>query len=89
MRAFLIVLTCLVAVGCTTAPRTVPVPTKVAVGVACKAVVPDEPAWPTKTTKIADNDPHWLDKFVSLAMAEIELREGYEARLLAELKSCL
>lgn len=89
MRAFLLVLACLLTAGCTTAPRTVPVPVKVGVSTPCKATVPEEPAWPTKTVKIKPDDPHWLDKFVALATAEIELRDGYEIRLLAELKSCL
>ena len=85
MRAFLLVLTCFL-VGCAT-PRTVTVPVNVPVSIPCTANVPDKPVMPTEA--LDPKDPQFLFKFVGAAAAEIELRIGYEARLLAELKSCL
>lgn len=85
MKAFLLVLACLLT-GCATT-RTVTVPVNVPVSVPCKATVPDKPVMPTEA--LDPKDPQFLFKFVRAATAEIELRIGYEARLLAELKSCL
>ena len=88
MKAFLIVLACLLT-GCAAAPRTIPVETKVAVSVPCKAVVPPRPVMPTESLLLIATMPDFLDKSIAALTAEIALREGYEVRLVAELKSCL
>lgn len=89
MKAFLLVLTCLALASCQTAPRTVPVPTKVPVAVRCKAVVPERPVMPTESIVLDPTSADFLDRFVAVTTAEIEVYRGYAGRLLAELKSCL
>jgi starvation-inducible outer membrane lipoprotein len=58
---------------------------RVPVAVACKAVEPDRPAWPTERLK-PGVDPF---VFVVHAQAEIDLREAYEGRLVAALRGCI
>lgn len=68
--------------GCASAPQTqtgkVPVP------VECPEQVPSRPAMPTDALKVTTP----LHQKARAAMAEIELREGYEGKLLAALQGC-
>lgn len=69
--------------GCgSTPPRMVTV--KVPVPVECREPVPERPAMPTDSLTRADP----LDTKVKAALAEIELREGYEIKLVAALVAC-
>lgn len=82
----------LVAVGLLSGCKTPPQQTRVvsvAVPVKCKADKPERPVMPTEGPYLkslpADK---MLDAFVQAATAEIELREGYEGKLVAALDSC-
>ncbi|MNY11864.1 hypothetical protein D3C86_1449140 [compost metagenome] len=67
--------------ACGAAPvRTVKVP----VPVECRVDVPARPAMPTEALSPSVD----LDRFSASAMAEIELREGYEGELRAALGAC-
>ena len=72
--------------GCATAPepkidvRTV----NVAVPVPCREPVPDRPAFPIDDLKPGAS----LNQFVSAALAERLLRDGYEGQLEAALRAC-
>lgn len=62
----------------------------VAVPVKCKAVKPERPSMPTEGAYLkALPADKLLDAFVQAATAEIELREGYEGKLVAALDSCI
>lgn len=84
----------LVALGLLTACGTPP-PAQtrtisVAVPVKCKAVKPERPVMPTESPHLKTlPDDKMLDAFVQATTAEIELREGYEGKLVAALDSCL
>ncbi len=68
--------------ACGAAPiRTVKVP----IPVECRVDVPARPAMPTEALSPGVD----LDRFSASAMAEIELREGYEGELRAALAECL
>lgn len=71
--------------GCAAPPSVQNV--KVAVPVACKAEMPTRPAMPTDSVTI-EPPKTFLFRFTRAAAAEIELREAYEQRLAAALKSC-
>jgi len=58
---------------------------KVPVPVECEVEVPARPAMPTETLSAGVN----LDRFSASALAEIELREGYEGELRAALAKCV
>lgn len=58
--------------------------TKVPVPVECRVEVPARPAMPTEALAPGAD----LDRFSASAMAEIELREGYEGELRAALNQC-
>jgi hypothetical protein len=67
--------------ACGVAPlQTVQVP----VPVECRVVVPARPAMPTEALTPGVD----LDRFSASALAEIELREGYEGELRAALDGC-
>lgn len=68
--------------GCTTAPQLQPV--KIPVPVECRETVPDRPAMPMDAVKQADT----LDRKTAAALAELEVREGYEGKLRAALEGC-
>lgn len=73
--------------GHLTAPETtntVTVPVKVPVAVLCEQAVPDRPAMPLDALQ----QPPDVDRWVQHAMAELEVREGYETRLQAALRAC-
>jgi hypothetical protein len=72
----------LLITGCGTVPPSVPV--NVAIPIKCKAEVPERPVMPTENL----SDGVSIDSFVQAAQAEIELREGYEVKLEAALRSC-
>jgi hypothetical protein len=57
----------------------------VAIPVECRARVPSRPAMPTEML-VPGVD---VDRFVASAMAEIELREGYEGELQSALEQCV
>lgn len=68
--------------ACGVAPmRTVKVP----VPVECEVEVPARPAMPTEALSPGVD----LDRFSASALAEIELREGYEGELRAALAECV
>lgn len=80
---FLALLGCLGALtGCAAAPQIQAV--KVPVPVECREQVPARPAMPTEA--LTEADP--LDRKTAAALAEIDLREGYEGRLVAALQGC-
>lgn len=90
MLKIIIAAQALILSGCGTTSRVqtinVPIP------IACQAEVPTKPAWPTDTLKAqlpSLPKDEILDRFVAATTAEIELREGYEGRLLAALESCI
>lgn len=58
---------------------------KVPVPVECSVEVPVRPAMPTEALSSGVN----LDRFSASALAEIELREGYEGELRAALAECI
>jgi hypothetical protein len=77
---------CLLLAGCASAPQVIekPVEVKVPIPVPCKAPEIPVPAWPLPAVPPSASD---FD-FYKAALAEIRLREGYEARLLAALGAC-
>jgi hypothetical protein len=78
----LIVILCLVLASCTTTPPAGI--TKVPVPVECREQIPDRPAMPSEALVSAQP----LDGFVAALLAEVDLREGYEIRLLTALQGC-
>jgi hypothetical protein len=58
---------------------------KVPVPVECEVEVPARPAMPTEALSPGVD----LDRFSASALAEIELREGYEGELRAALAECV
>lgn len=58
---------------------------KVPVPVECRVETPVRPAMPTEALAPGVD----LDRFSAVALAEIELREGYEGELRASLASCV
>ncbi|MDQ0068954.1 hypothetical protein J2W34_000728 [Variovorax boronicumulans] len=58
---------------------------KVPVPVECRVEVPARPAMPTEALSPGVD----LDRFSASALAEIELREGYEVELRAALLGCI
>jgi len=79
-------LLCLLLAGCANAPQVIekPVEVKVPVPVPCKAPDVPVPAWPLAAVPSSASD---FD-FYKVALAEVELRKGYEARLRAALAAC-
>ena len=77
---------CLLLSGCASAPQVIekPVEVKVPMPVPCRAPDVPVPAWPLAGVPDAASD---FD-FYKAALAEIKLREGYEARLGAALGAC-
>lgn len=69
--------------GCTTTPKYVQV--SVPVPVECKETKPARPAMPTEGLRPGGT----LFAGVKAMQAEIEIREGYEGRLVAALDACL
>lgn len=78
---------CLLISGCAAAPQG-SIPVNVAVAIKCLAKAPTRPAMPTETLS-AEPPATFLDRLVAALTAEIEVREGYEVLLAAELQSCL
>ena len=72
---------CVAVVGCGVAPVQ---PVKTPIPVECRVQRPARPAMPTEALA-PGVDP---DRFSAAAMAEIELREGYELELNAALDVC-
>lgn len=70
--------------GCATAPRVEIQTVKVPVPAECREPTPDRPSMPTEA--LADD----ADAFDLLraSLAEIDRREGYEAKLVAALENC-
>ena len=58
---------------------------KVPIPVECRADMPARPAMPTEALAPGVD----LDRFSASALAEIELREGYEGQLRAALAACV
>lgn len=72
-------------VGLLAACGVAPVQTvKVPIPVPCDAAEPARPAMPTEALSPGVD----LDRFAAAAMAEIELREGYEGELRAAVRAC-
>lgn len=80
-RLWAVVSPCVVLVGCGVTPMQ---PVKTPIPVECRVQRPARPAMPTKALS-PGVDP---DRFSAAAMAEIELREGYELELNAALDVC-
>jgi predicted small lipoprotein YifL len=59
-------------------------PVKVPVPVECQETEPERPAMPTDLLSRADS----LDRKAAAALAEIDVREGYEERLRVALRAC-
>ena len=72
---------CAVLAGCGVAPLQ---PVKTPIPVECRVQRPVRPAMPTEALAPGVD----LDRFAAVAMAEIELREGYELELNAALDVC-
>jgi len=88
MKVAFVLVICMVLAGCA-APRVSVQEVKVAVPIKCQAEVPTRPAMPTATITADLPDDRYIFEFVKSAAAEIELRDGYEGRLLTALESCL
>lgn len=72
-------------IGCATPEPVIDVRTvNVAVPVPCREPVPTRPDMPTEALEHRPT----LDQFVAAAIAEIELREGYELQLMTALRAC-
>lgn len=82
MKLAIIPLALLALAGCSSAPQLQAV--KIPVPVECRVQVPSRPAMPTEALTPAST----LDAIVQAALAEIELREGFEIELQAALGSC-
>lgn len=88
MKTILIisVLTILLLSGCDTIPRQPTIITvEVPVPVPCNIKAPEVPSWPLQT---APKDEKNIYVNVKKALAEIELRKGYEGKLEAAIKKC-
>lgn len=70
--------------GCAT-PGSELVEIRVPVPIECRAAKPARPAMPTDALQPADS----LYRKVTAALAELELREGYELELVAALDACM
>jgi type IV pilus biogenesis protein CpaD/CtpE len=81
-----LILAAMALAGCSTTPKPPPPPVEVRVPipVACTEAVPDRPLMPTDSLTAADT----IERKARAALAEIEDRQGYEARLLAALQNC-
>lgn len=77
---------CLMLAGCASAPQAIenPVEVKVPVPVPCSVPEIAVPAWPLAAVPASSSD----FEFYKAALAELELRRGYEKRLLAALGAC-
>ena len=76
----------LLASCASTTPATpvIPAEVQVPITVRCKAPNVDRPVWPLQTS--TGTEP--LDVLVRNALAEIELRKGYEEKLEAAVEAC-
>jgi hypothetical protein len=83
MRALCLLIT-IALTGCAAAPRIETRIVNVAVPVTCQEPVPARPALPTESLRRGV----MLDRVTAAALAEIELREGYEQRLRTALDNC-
>jgi hypothetical protein len=70
--------------GCGTI-RTETQTVKVPVPVKCQQVEPVRPTMPTESLSVSDSE----DTKVASALAEIDIREGYEGQLRTALRACL
>ena len=86
MRRYALLAALVGLVGSLTACGVAPIQTvKVPVPVECNVEVPARPAMPTEALSPGVN----LDRFSASALAEIELREGYEEELRTALGQCV
>ncbi|MET3517789.1 hypothetical protein ABIC63_005594 [Pseudacidovorax sp. 1753] len=67
--------------GCVAGP---PVRVNVPVPVECRAKEPERPVMPTESLRLGVD----VDRWISAAQAELLLRDGYEAELVAALATC-
>lgn len=82
MRRLLVAAAALVLAGCASSPQLVEV--KVPIPIECRENVPARPAMPTES--LGEGGTHTAR--VQALLAEIEIRDGYELRLLAALHAC-
>jgi type IV pilus biogenesis protein CpaD/CtpE len=82
MKILITAIAAAVLAGCAGQPQLAAV--KVPVPVECREQVPSRPAMPTEALRPAES----LTTKAKALLAEIELREGYEGRLLAALQAC-
>jgi hypothetical protein len=71
--------------GCSTMKDLVVTEVKVPVIVPCRIVAPDKPAMPLTDALNLDGD---IFSITQKALAEIELRKGYEVKLESAIKEC-
>lgn len=87
----LLVLSALLVSGCASVKEPV-IKTEVvnvAVPVACKVDIPERPVMPTDAKYLLELPADLLvDALLQAALAEIDVREGYEVRLVAAIKTC-
>lgn len=88
MKKLSILLFAMLLTGCGTMQTSVQT-VKVAVPVPCDAEVPSRPIMPTDAVPLDLPRDRFAFELGRAALAEIEVRQGYEDRLLAALKSCL
>jgi hypothetical protein len=84
--ALLVLLVATVALslaGCATRPPQL-VEIRVPVPIECRVATPQRPAMPTAGLQPSDA----IDRKVKAALAELEIREGYELELVAALAQC-
>jgi hypothetical protein len=82
MKVLCVVLACLWLSGCDTLRNTVQI--RVPVPVACQEPEPERPVMPTEALRPGVDE----FTFTISAQAEIEVREGFEGRLLTALRAC-
>ena len=86
MRRFALLAVLVGVAGCLSACGVSPIQTvKVPIPLECSVEVPARPAMPTEALSPGVD----LDRFSASALAEIELREGYEGELRAALAECV
>lgn len=86
MKKIILFLSCAIVAGCSTAPepvievRTV----NVAVPVPCREPIPNKPTFPMDGLRPGTS----LNQFVSAALAERLVRDGYQLQLETALRAC-
>ena len=85
MKTFLFIISFLALTGCSTIRDLVVTEVKVPVPIPCHIVPPERPAMPLQDAKKEEVDPFTI---LQKALAEIELRIGYETKLEYAITEC-